>query len=150
MNWSSIDCCVYSAVKLGHVHPDSVVESRWVGILGRREVVCSVCIGLVGQARPSLTLSDRQVLTILCVAILTYSIYQQHTIDCTAHYRLCCTYQHTINYTAHIQHTIHYTAHIQHTIHYIAHISILLVIYCTHQHIIDCISAQHEATNRAV
>ena len=102
MNWSSIDCCVYSAVKLGHVHPDSVVESRWVGILGRREAVCSVCIGLVGQARPSLTLSDRQVLTILCVAILTYSIYQQHTIDCTAHYRLCCTYQHTIDYAAHI------------------------------------------------
>ena len=68
MNWSFIDSCVYSAVKLGHVHPDSVVESRWVGMLGRRgKVVCSVCIGIVDQARPSLTLSDRQVLTIPCM-----------------------------------------------------------------------------------
>ena len=33
-DWSFI---TYSTVKLGFVHPDSVVESRWVGISRERE-----------------------------------------------------------------------------------------------------------------
>ena len=33
--------------------------------VGEEGMVCLVCIGLVDQARPSLALSDRQVLTIL-------------------------------------------------------------------------------------